>query len=139
MNLQWLDIMNHLDCMLRSYIEIVAMFTSPSDWLSAERIAQLCAYPKLSHFSPQEMIAYLQDRTQIIQEKGIAARLANITRCLPTHAQHKEAIALALSAAAVENCLQRQHTEILYQMKNAFELSEGDIEDLLSPYSLAAH
>lgn len=138
MKLQWLDMLNHLDCTLRSYIEIVAMFISPSDWLSAERVAELCTYPKLRHFSPQEMIAYLQECTQIIQAKGIAVRLANIKHCLPSHAQHKEAIALALSAAANKNCLQRHPIEVLYQMKNAFELSEGDIEDLLSHYSLAA-
>ncbi len=138
MKLQWLDMLNHLDCTLRSYIEIVAMFISPSDWLSAERVAELCTYPKLRHFSPQEMIAYLQECAQIVQEKGIAARLTSITHCLPTHDQHKEAIALALSVVADENCLQCQHIVILYRMKNAFEFSDSDTEELLSPYSLAA-
>lgn len=141
MNVRWvdMDIMSYLSSGLRSYIEIVAMFISPSDWLPMERITALCAYPKLNHFSPPEMIVYLQESAQIVQKERIDARLANITRYLPTHEQHKEAIALALSVVAHENCLQRGHTQILGRMAAVFELSEADIETLLSPYSLTAH
>jgi hypothetical protein len=141
MNLQWLESMSDSDFMLRSYIEIVAMFTLtlPNGWLPAECVAALCAHPKLSNLSPPEMIAYLQKGADLITRKGQLARLKTIKHYLPSHDQSKEAIRLGLAAVAHESCLQRQHVELLYQMKNAFELSEGDIEGLLSPYHLAAH
>ncbi len=138
MTMRWMDIdiMNYLDRTLRSYIEIVAMFISPSDWLPVERITALCAYPKLNHFSPSEMIDYLQESAQIIQAKGIAAHLATIKHYLPTQGQYREAIALALSMVAHENCLQRQHIEMAHQMAAVFELGDDDVDDLLSPYHL---
>lgn len=120
----------------RGYVEAMIMMIAADGVIEDEEVQDFLrnvyTRPRLAKVPQGEMVSMIRRSLQAIESEGVDTRIKAIARMLPTMDQKIEAMRMCLSICAADGDIAPDELDILKKMQAEFDVSEAQIERLMS-------
>jgi tellurite resistance protein len=122
----------------KAYLEAMLILAMADGELEDEEIDDMavsCArHPKLSELGDRTIISVLNESYRKMLNQGNDRRIREMAKVLQSTEQRMDAVGVALSISMSDGTIEPEELAILKQMQSVFELSDEQIEQVMSQY-----